>query len=357
MATETTPKIQRYLKNVDVQFISLVDSAANRREFVYKSSADANPDFTTQFQIVKTDEEKRLVYGIVYAPDEADSHGDAMTADELQKAAHHFMEKARTQNVDTQHDFQADDGVIVESYILGKSDSKFPGEKEGAWAVVIKVTDDETWKAVKKGDLKGISLAGKAVAEKVEDDPVTKMEGMMSKFMKRLESIFSGKDERSEEQIEKDFKERVAMRQLRDAKWALNDEIDAILHDDEIDDKMAAINTAVDDFQEYISGLQVGGTTTKAKSDMSDEKKNTPESAETTEEPVEKKIEQPEGGDSKLSEKIDNLAKTVESLTSKVDELEKASPGRQSEEGAGGPEETEKSYNPKAPLNILGGIK
>ena len=179
-------KIQRYLKNVDVQFISLVDSAANRREFIYKSTG-ANPDFTTQFTIKKTDEEKQLVYGIVYAPDEADAHGDAMTTDELQKAAHHFLEKARTNNVDTDHDFVADDGMIVESYILGKDDSKFPGEKEGSWAVVLKVTNEDTWDAVKKGDLKGISLAGKAQADKVEE--TTKSSFERNGFFKRRKSF------------------------------------------------------------------------------------------------------------------------------------------------------------------------
>ena len=35
-------------------------------------------------------DEQKLVYGIVYEPDVPDAHGDYMTAEEIEKAAHGF---------------------------------------------------------------------------------------------------------------------------------------------------------------------------------------------------------------------------------------------------------------------------
>ncbi|MGQ7174092.1 XkdF-like putative serine protease domain-containing protein, partial [Escherichia sp. R-CC3] len=43
--------------------------------------------------IKSDDEEKRLVYGIVYEPDTLDAHGDFTDAETIEKAAHEFMLK------------------------------------------------------------------------------------------------------------------------------------------------------------------------------------------------------------------------------------------------------------------------
>ncbi|MEP0004574.1 MAG: XkdF-like putative serine protease domain-containing protein [Balneola sp.] len=352
-------KIKRYLSNVDVQFISLVDAAANRREFVYRSAEKFDPEFNAQINIQKVDEEKQLVYGIVYAPDEADTYGDAMTAETLEKAAHHFLTKARTSNVDTQHDNMPDDGVVVESFILGKNDSRFPGEKEGAWAVVIKVTDDETWEAVKSGDLKGISLAGKAQVEEVEDEDPDSLEKsielIMSTISENLKKIFKSNGQK-EEKLEKDFQTRVTAKEMRQAVWALEEEFSAILNDSEITDKKAAITTAVNQFSEYISKISFGETTTtKSKETMSTEETKKTEEGGAAE--PDKEVETTKNENPTMEEKLDAFMKktteSVDELAKKVESLEKAAPGRQSDEEVD-EEEVEKSYDSKAPLGILG---
>lgn len=353
-------KIERYLKNVDVQFISLVDSAANRREFIYKSEESGDPDFSLQVDIAKTDEEKQLVYGVVYAPDEADAHGDAMTKAEIEKAAHNFLAKARTKNVDTQHDFQADDGLIVESAVLKKDDEFYPGGKEGSWVVAIKVTNEDTWEAVKKGELKGISLAGKAVAEKVEEE-TEKQESKMQKFFKGLYEFFEASHGHPPappskgESFEKGFKDRMTQKDIRQSVWALEEEFNSIFNDEDIEDKKAAIETAVSEFQEYISGLQLGGTTQKSETTMSTEEKEQKKSAEQPEAEEKKKTEKSEEpNDSTQSEEIEELKKTIEDQNKRIEELEKAAPGRQSTDDTDTDEEEVKKSNPKAPLPILG---
>jgi len=151
------------LKNLLVQFISLVDKAANHREFIWKGE----DGFTGTIQIRKVDDEKRMVYGVVYTPDEVDSQGDYADALTIERAAHEFLKQQLLHNVDTQHDFQPERGYVAESWMIREdgTDPLFPDDKAGTWCVGIKVEDDETWTAVKAGDLKGLSLAGTASRE------------------------------------------------------------------------------------------------------------------------------------------------------------------------------------------------
>ena len=142
------------LKEVRVKFISLVDIPANKRGIIWKSENQMI------IPIAKINKEKKMVYGIVYAPNEEDTDGDFMTPEEIEKMAYDFMKNGRTRNVDRQHDFQPDEGFVAESWLIRKNDPLFPHEKEGAWAVGIKVENKETWEDIKKGVINGISLAG-----------------------------------------------------------------------------------------------------------------------------------------------------------------------------------------------------
>ena len=69
---------KRRLMNVDVEFLSLVNKGANKKKIIFKSEENSSEVFQRIVDIVKIDEEKRMVYGIVYSPDEVDSHGDTM---------------------------------------------------------------------------------------------------------------------------------------------------------------------------------------------------------------------------------------------------------------------------------------
>lgn len=165
----------RKLKKIDVNFISLVDKGANRKKLIFKSLPGTLPLFEKTLLIKKYDEEQRIVFCIVYSPDEADTQGDIASADVIKDAAYNFMRAARTNNVDKQHDFIPDEGFVAESWIVKENDSIFPDEPAGSWAVGIKVENEETWQAVKKGEITGLSLAGLAVIEEAtkQFDPIT----------------------------------------------------------------------------------------------------------------------------------------------------------------------------------------
>ena len=158
----------RELRNAKINYVSYVDKAANKKRFLLTKSEDGNeePTFEKEIKaIAKTDnEEQRLVYGIVYEPDELDAHDDYMTAEEIEKAAHQFLKDAR--NVDKQHNFQKGYGEVVESYIAPQDFTV--GEdtvKKGSWVLVTKATE-EIWEDIKSGKITGYSMAG--TAETVE---------------------------------------------------------------------------------------------------------------------------------------------------------------------------------------------
>ena len=106
--------------------------------------------------IVKVDAEKRIVLGVVYEPDVRDTDGNFMTAEEIERWPT-VLENMRNTNIDRNHDDKPQYGVVVESFIARKGDPDFP---PGAWVLGTHVIDDETWEAIKSGEITGYSIAG-----------------------------------------------------------------------------------------------------------------------------------------------------------------------------------------------------
>ena len=181
-ATGVVAGAKRRFRNLRVTFVSLVERGANGRRVIAKadpstSSGQAGSGgadavlVDTPVRIVKRDDVRRVVYGVVYAPDCVDSEGDTMTAAEIEKAAYGFLREARTGAVDRQHDEVPVAGAYVaESWLVRAGDALFPGEVEGAWAVGIKVDDAATWADVEAGRIGGLSLMGEAQVDDVTTD-------------------------------------------------------------------------------------------------------------------------------------------------------------------------------------------
>ncbi len=154
------------LKDLSVSFLSLVKTPATGKGLTLKS---ANPnDRVATFELAKTDDERMIAYGIVYAPDQEDAHGDTADAKTIRRAAYEFMREARLKNIDTEHSFTTEMAYVAESWLVRKNDALFPDEPEGAWAVGIQIGDPDLWAQLKSGDLTGISLAGIAQMEPTE---------------------------------------------------------------------------------------------------------------------------------------------------------------------------------------------
>jgi hypothetical protein len=154
------------LKNVKINYLSLVKKGANKKEIIFKS-ADSFYNLNRDIKIKKSDSKKGLVYGIVYSPLVEDTQGDFATAEEIEKMAYDFMKNKKTTNVDVGHNEEIANAFVCESWIIQKEDHFFKDEPEGSWAVAIKVEDENLKKAIEEGDITGISMAGVADREEV----------------------------------------------------------------------------------------------------------------------------------------------------------------------------------------------
>lgn len=322
-------KAARRLSNVDVNFISLVGKGANKKSIIYKHDSDKQPDFTKTIQIISKDDEKRLVYGVVYSPDEVDAHGDTMTAVEIEKAAHKFLAKGITSNIDQDHDEQAGRGQVVESYIISKDDVRFPDQPAGSWAVVIKITDADAWEKVKKGDITGISMQGEAYVEELEKADLL---NVLKKTLDNFVSSFA------RSKVDKSFNERIQSENLRPAVNALADELYSILwnENDEYtteDDRMAAMQLSANQFSAHLNTLKSNQTVQMSKQEQG-EKPGQGDSA-----PVQKSAAE------LLTERLDKIEKENNELKSQIEKLEKAAPGQQSQAAGGQPEKVSKGIN------------
>ena len=154
------------LKDLTVNFLSLVKMPATGKGLTLKAAKPG--ERAGMFDIAKTDDERMVAYGVVYAPDQVDSHGDTADAKTIRRAAYTFMREGRLRNIDVEHSFSSEMAYVAESWLVRTGDELFPDEPEGSWAVGIQINDADIWQALKSGELTGISLAGVA---RMEPDP------------------------------------------------------------------------------------------------------------------------------------------------------------------------------------------
>lgn len=249
---------KRFLKSVNVNFISLVDKGANQKKIIFKA---AHPNllqgetYNKTVEIAKLDDDQHLVYGIVYSPGEVDTEGDFTTAEVIKQMAYDFMKNRNTNKIDKQHNHNPEEGFVAESWILEKNDPHFSGEPEGSWAVAIKVTKEDTWSKVKSGEITGLSMAGFAEVEEVQkNDLPNKKENSFTALLKSL----SGSIKQSFASLKKDFSSAFNQMAVRDYVYTLERAIDEILSDETITDKKSAIMESIDQFKTALEQVEIG---------------------------------------------------------------------------------------------------
>lgn len=116
-----------------------------------------------EIPILKLDEEKKIVIGVVLEPDTEDSQGDIMTEEEIEKTAHFFLTKSRTIGERHRKKAQAE---VVESYIApSPMILNNQAIKKGSWIIAVKILDDSVWEKVKNGFYNSFSVGGFGVRE------------------------------------------------------------------------------------------------------------------------------------------------------------------------------------------------
>jgi len=214
---ETAVKKATSISNAKIQFVSLVDKAANKKTFLITKEERDKALFSTYGRIVKADAENHYVTGIVYEPMTEDSHGDFMNEAEITKAAYYFARNGS--NVDIQHSFEPFKGAVVVESWIAKADFELEGQqiKKGTWLMTMEISDADVWSKIEKGQITGFSIGGTGEygKEDVDLDAMTKSEnvektekvGLFMKLAKALGLYDEGNSKepevKKEEEIEK----------------------------------------------------------------------------------------------------------------------------------------------------------
>lgn len=120
---------------------------------------------TSLTKIIRSDDDRQIIYGEVYAPNRLDSHGEMMLAEDVELMAHRFMQLDITKAIDVQHNNVPIAAYPVESFIARAGD---PDYTEGAWVMGVKVEDKLVWADIKAGNLNGFSFQAMVKAMEVD---------------------------------------------------------------------------------------------------------------------------------------------------------------------------------------------
>jgi hypothetical protein len=125
----------------------------------------ATPKIKKSVELMKMDEERQLIYGVVLVPDVEDLQGDICSKEDIEEAAHDYLVNSRL--IKAQHRAPTD-ADVVECYIapvdipIGKGIAP-----AGSWIMVTKVHSAAMWAAIKKGDITGYSIGGRGTREAI----------------------------------------------------------------------------------------------------------------------------------------------------------------------------------------------
>jgi hypothetical protein len=337
-------------------------------------------------------DEKQIAYGYVLVPEEVDSQDDFVSAEDVEKAAHRFLEimskgEQEGQGVGYEHKVFTDIGHPVESVVdrdgsvaksMGVSDEDI---RPGGWWAGIRM-EDEYWDLAKSGEITGFSIGGLGARESVEKEN-SGAQGTLDSAMDFIAKLCGGK-KRKRRKLRKatsyteltksvTYDELVTIVAVRDAiiekSWYLVDAIWSIIDDEEVVNKVAKVKESVGQFLDDISALEkvekqvnksnlgdvemteeqiekLTGSITKIEETLTkvDERLGKLEKTEAppddkppgdtdppaTDPPITKAKE-----DKEKPEETEDLTKKVDELTKKLDEVAKAVNPRAGDDGNG----------------------
>jgi hypothetical protein len=133
------------------------DSGEVGRKMARLKKSVSEPTETISGTVIKSNDEKQIVYGVVMEPYTNDTDQNWTSDDQIESAAHSFMKNFRL--IDTKHTRVDIDAVPVESW-LQHEDTVINGQpvKAGSWVMGVKIDDKDEWAKVKSGEYQGFSI-------------------------------------------------------------------------------------------------------------------------------------------------------------------------------------------------------
>lgn len=155
-----------------------LDASEEEQKRMKKKLAKEKDSDSDEFQIMKSDDDKREVFGwalVAVRKDGeqiVDHQKDVVDPDELEHAAYEYVLKFR----DTGELHDADlrkKGKLIESVVFTKEKMRAMGIPEGTvpegWWVGFKIDDDNAWDGIKKGRYRMFSIEGTGIRQPMDD--------------------------------------------------------------------------------------------------------------------------------------------------------------------------------------------
>jgi len=166
--------IDENVESEGINAISLVESPAIEENFVYLSKEQHKVEFKT------IDNEKRVIVGLALVPNKLiyRRRGDyeyniTFSEETVRKASELYLKRLKNNNATLEHEEFTSGVSVIESWIVeepSKDKTALYGLNavKGAWAVTMKIDNDEVWNDVKEGKYLGLSIEG-IFSDKKED--------------------------------------------------------------------------------------------------------------------------------------------------------------------------------------------
>ncbi len=249
------------ITDAKISFVSLVNKAANKKQFLITKSENGAANFATFGRILKADADSHFVTGIVYEPMVEDTQGNYMTEEEITKAAYWFAKNGN--QVDLQHCFEKCDGAaVVESYVA-KCDMEIEGEavRKGTWIMTMEITDTDVWESIQKGEITGFSMGGMGVySEEDVELPVEKQEEPKGLFRRLAKAM--GFDVVEKGAVKVNFQRRVKEDNFYSAWYALRSTLEGNFYNPDTgmwewgyNPDESTIREALEDFNDIVTQL------------------------------------------------------------------------------------------------------
>ena len=169
-----------------IDAVSVVESPAIEENFIHLSKHEV--------ELKEVDQEKRILMGAALVPNKQIYRRNAkneeyyiyFSEDTVRKASELFLMRSNQNNATYEHEKKLDGMSVVESWIIedekqDKSAKYGFSLPKGTWMISMKVNNDDVWKDVKEGKVKGFSIEG-YFDDKLEMSQMTEEDVLIEKI-------------------------------------------------------------------------------------------------------------------------------------------------------------------------------
>ena len=165
-----------------ISAISFVESPAIEENFIALNSH--------KVEMKTINEDKRLVIGLALVPNKliyrrnrGFEYNITFSEQTVRKASEKYLKSLKLHNTTVAHETEVDGVFLTESWIvedplLDKTALYGLNAPKGAWAVSMRVENDDLWNKIKKGDYLGFSIEGMFSESEFDEEDLALIEKM-----------------------------------------------------------------------------------------------------------------------------------------------------------------------------------